>query len=202
MKITVTAGTGSQLNSNMRTSSLENPTHTGSVPSSEPKPTRLATLTMLFKPWKWKKKKRSDKFDEGSRDLERKISLHSTKEELIERDVLLLDRDVSDDDHIEAISPAGDTFGQISGSSVPMITSCVGGSAVLDHQKIKGPASSLYSRDKNRNSNLPKESVTTLQTFGDGLENIGGGGIGPISLIGMGCSDNIKSPLREGRFRN
>ncbi|XP_076364825.1 phosphatase and actin regulator 2-like isoform X3 [Tachypleus tridentatus] len=57
----------------------------------EMKPSRLAVLRRLFKPWKWKRKKRSEKFDKTSRALERKISMRSTKEELIKRGVLLPD---------------------------------------------------------------------------------------------------------------
>ncbi|GFU43196.1 phosphatase and actin regulator 2 [Trichonephila clavipes] len=39
-------------------------------------------LRRLFKPWKWKRKKKSDRFEQTSRTLERKISMLSTKEEL------------------------------------------------------------------------------------------------------------------------
>lgn len=55
---------------------------------------RLATLSRLFKPWKWKRKKKSDKFEQTSRTLERKISMRSTKEELIQRGVLLSEREL------------------------------------------------------------------------------------------------------------
>ncbi|GFX30171.1 phosphatase and actin regulator 2 [Trichonephila clavipes] len=48
----------------------------------EPKHSRLAMLRRLFKPWKWKRKKKSDRFEQTSRTLERKISMRSTKEEL------------------------------------------------------------------------------------------------------------------------
>ncbi|GFV68986.1 hypothetical protein TNCV_2307021 [Trichonephila clavipes] len=39
-------------------------------------------LRRLFKPCKWKRKKKSDRFEQTSRTLERKISMRSTKEEL------------------------------------------------------------------------------------------------------------------------
>lgn len=42
----------------------------------------------LFKPWKWRRKKKSEKFEATSRTLERKISMRSSKEELIQRGVL------------------------------------------------------------------------------------------------------------------
>lgn len=42
----------------------------------------------LFKPWKWRRKKKSEKFEATSRSLERKISMRASKEELIQRGVL------------------------------------------------------------------------------------------------------------------
>ncbi|XP_066126001.1 phosphatase and actin regulator 4 isoform X2 [Saccopteryx bilineata] len=43
----------------------------------------------IFKPWKWRKKKSSDKFKETSEVLERKISMRKPREELVKRGVLL-----------------------------------------------------------------------------------------------------------------
>ncbi|GFS57185.1 phosphatase and actin regulator 2 [Trichonephila clavipes] len=48
----------------------------------ETKNSRFAMLRRLFKPCKWKRKKKSDRFEQTSRTLERKISMRSTKEEL------------------------------------------------------------------------------------------------------------------------
>nr|XP_033810768.1 phosphatase and actin regulator 4 isoform X2 [Geotrypetes seraphini]XP_033810769.1 phosphatase and actin regulator 4 isoform X2 [Geotrypetes seraphini]XP_033810770.1 phosphatase and actin regulator 4 isoform X2 [Geotrypetes seraphini]XP_033810771.1 phosphatase and actin regulator 4 isoform X2 [Geotrypetes seraphini] len=45
----------------------------------------------IFKPWKWRKKKSSDKFKETSEVLERKISMRKPREELVKRGVLLED---------------------------------------------------------------------------------------------------------------
>ncbi|KFM78216.1 Phosphatase and actin regulator 2, partial [Stegodyphus mimosarum] len=73
---------------------------TGSVGSNPRSPTpspmegkhsRFAMLGRLFKPWKWKRKKKSDRFEQTSRTLERKISMRSTKDELIKKGVLLPD---------------------------------------------------------------------------------------------------------------
>ncbi|GFV87035.1 phosphatase and actin regulator 2 [Trichonephila clavipes] len=47
----------------------------------ETKHRRFAMLRRLFKPWKWKRKKKSDRFEQTSRTLERKISMRSSKEE-------------------------------------------------------------------------------------------------------------------------
>ncbi|XP_043852608.1 phosphatase and actin regulator 4 isoform X2 [Dromiciops gliroides] len=45
----------------------------------------------IFKPWKWRKKKSSDKFKETSEVLERKISMRKPREELVRRGLLLED---------------------------------------------------------------------------------------------------------------
>lgn len=49
---------------------------------------KLSTIGKIFKPWKWRKKKTSDKFRETSAVLERKISTRQSREELIRRGVL------------------------------------------------------------------------------------------------------------------
>ncbi|XP_044145527.1 phosphatase and actin regulator 2 isoform X2 [Bufo gargarizans] len=49
---------------------------------------RLSSIGKIFKPWKWRKKKASEKFRETSAVLERKISMRHSREELIRRGVL------------------------------------------------------------------------------------------------------------------
>ncbi|XP_074943911.1 phosphatase and actin regulator 2 isoform X3 [Phalacrocorax aristotelis] len=64
----------------------------GSAPGSQTPPFKrkgkLSTIGKIFKPWKWRKKKTSDKFRETSAVLERKISTRQSREELIRRGVL------------------------------------------------------------------------------------------------------------------
>ncbi|XP_012606092.1 phosphatase and actin regulator 4 isoform X3 [Microcebus murinus] len=52
----------------------------------------------IFKPWKWRKKKSSDKFKETSEVLERKISMRKPREELVKRGVLLEDPEQGSED--------------------------------------------------------------------------------------------------------
>ncbi|XP_028845774.1 phosphatase and actin regulator 2 isoform X2 [Denticeps clupeoides] len=54
---------------------------------------KLSTLGKIFKPWKWRKKRTSDKFQDLSRVLERKISTRQSREELIRKGVLIPDQD-------------------------------------------------------------------------------------------------------------
>ncbi|XP_029958598.1 phosphatase and actin regulator 4B isoform X2 [Salarias fasciatus] len=70
----------------------------GGVGSTTPPPKRkgkLSTLGKIFKPWKWRKKKSSEKFKETSEELERKMSTRRTRQELIEQGVL---KEVPDND--------------------------------------------------------------------------------------------------------
>ncbi|XP_052469059.1 phosphatase and actin regulator 2 isoform X1 [Carassius gibelio] len=54
---------------------------------------KLSSIGKIFKPWKWRKKRTSDKFQDLSKVLERKISTRQTREELIKKGVLIPDQD-------------------------------------------------------------------------------------------------------------
>ncbi|XP_049811574.1 phosphatase and actin regulator 4B isoform X2 [Schistocerca nitens] len=85
-------GTGRQNGGPARTASLG----TGGVgggggvrtPPLERK-SKLSALVRVFKPWKWKRKKKSDKFEAASRSLERKISVRANRDELVQKGILL-----------------------------------------------------------------------------------------------------------------
>ncbi|XP_061141789.1 phosphatase and actin regulator 2 isoform X5 [Syngnathus typhle] len=64
-----------------------------SVPGSRQQRGKLSSLGRLFKPWKWRKKKSSDRFQDLSKVLERKISTRQTREELIKKGVLVSEQD-------------------------------------------------------------------------------------------------------------
>ncbi|XP_036405288.1 phosphatase and actin regulator 2-like isoform X4 [Megalops cyprinoides] len=69
---------------------------------------KLSSLGKIFKPWKWRKKKTSDKFQDLSKVLERKISTRQTREELIRKGVLIPEQDseepISSNGHTAPIS--------------------------------------------------------------------------------------------------
>ncbi|GFW29847.1 phosphatase and actin regulator 2 [Trichonephila clavipes] len=50
---------------------------------------RFAMLRRIFQPWQWKRRKKRNRFEQTSRTLERKISMRSTKDELVKKDVLM-----------------------------------------------------------------------------------------------------------------
>ncbi|XP_073780826.1 phosphatase and actin regulator 4B isoform X5 [Danio rerio] len=63
----------------------------GTAGDGTPPPKRkgkFSTLGKIFKPWKWRKKKSSEKFKETSEVLERKMSMRRPRQELIEQGVL------------------------------------------------------------------------------------------------------------------
>ncbi|GFU27748.1 phosphatase and actin regulator 2 [Trichonephila clavipes] len=59
---------------------------------------RFAMLRRIFQPWQWKRRKKRDRFEQTSRTLERKISMRSTKDQLIKKGVLMLDGTDKDQD--------------------------------------------------------------------------------------------------------
>ncbi|GFT43861.1 phosphatase and actin regulator 2 [Trichonephila clavipes] len=87
-----------KVNGVMITSSVDSNSRSLAPSPMERKHSRFAMLRRLFKPWKWKRKKKSDRFEQKSRTLERKISMRSTKEELIKKGVLMPDGTDKDQD--------------------------------------------------------------------------------------------------------
>ncbi|XP_063708341.1 phosphatase and actin regulator 1 [Culicoides brevitarsis] len=66
----------------LRANSIETET-----PTLERK-SKFSVLGILFKPWKWKKRKRNERFDALSKSLERKASVRANKDELNQTDPL------------------------------------------------------------------------------------------------------------------
>ncbi|GFW10981.1 uncharacterized protein TNCV_4459561 [Trichonephila clavipes] len=50
---------------------------------------RFVLLRRIFEPWQWKRRKKKNRFEQTSRTLERKISMRSTKDQLVKKDVLM-----------------------------------------------------------------------------------------------------------------
>ncbi|GFU63549.1 phosphatase and actin regulator 2 [Trichonephila clavipes] len=74
-----------KVNGTMKTSSVN-----FNTPSPmESKHRRFALLRKIFEPWQWKRRKKRNRFEQTSRTLERKISMRSTKDQLVKKDVLM-----------------------------------------------------------------------------------------------------------------
>ncbi|GFW33040.1 transposon Tf2-6 polyprotein [Trichonephila clavipes] len=50
---------------------------------------RFVLLRRIFQPWQWKRRKKRNRFEQTSRTLQRKKSMRSTKDQLVEKDVLM-----------------------------------------------------------------------------------------------------------------
>nr|XP_019952112.1 PREDICTED: phosphatase and actin regulator 2 isoform X1 [Paralichthys olivaceus] len=72
---------------------VDSAANTQNAPATRQQRGKLSSLGKLFKPWKWRKKKTSDKFQDLSKVLERKISTRQTREELIKKGVLIPDQE-------------------------------------------------------------------------------------------------------------
>ncbi|GFS91022.1 phosphatase and actin regulator 2 [Trichonephila clavipes] len=78
-----------KVNGAMKKSSVESNSRSPNLSPTESKHRRFAMLRRIFEPWQWKRRKKRDHFEQTSRTLERKISMRSTKEEFIKKDVLM-----------------------------------------------------------------------------------------------------------------
>ncbi|GFW99198.1 phosphatase and actin regulator 2 [Trichonephila clavipes] len=50
---------------------------------------RFVLLRRIFQPWQWKRRKKRNRFKQTSRTLQRKISMRSTKDQLVKKDVFM-----------------------------------------------------------------------------------------------------------------
>ncbi|XP_042279832.1 phosphatase and actin regulator 4B isoform X1 [Thunnus maccoyii] len=195
----------------------------GSTGDSTPPPKRkgkFSTLGKIFKPWKWRKKKSSDKFNQTSEELERKMSTRRTRQELIEQGVL---KEVPDNDadaetqnlkqpyvkngHTLPVSAGvggGGGGGVVSSGRSP----CNQGKLPLESDFRMNPAWLTQPDDRRGRSPSDGDRRGALGSRGTGLhEDVrrGGGGMGPRAHVegewkpNMVWHGQIHSQMDEGR---
>ncbi|GFU95860.1 phosphatase and actin regulator 2 [Trichonephila clavipes] len=76
-------------NGAMKTSSVEFISRSPTPSPMERNYRRFVLLQKIFEPWQWKRRKKRNRFEQTSRTLQRKISMRSTKNQLVEKDVLM-----------------------------------------------------------------------------------------------------------------
>ncbi|GFU35738.1 phosphatase and actin regulator 2 [Trichonephila clavipes] len=76
-------------NGAMKTSSVEFITRSSTPLPMKSKHRWFALLRKIFQPWQWKRRKKRNRFEQTSRTLVRKISMRSTKDQLVKKDVLM-----------------------------------------------------------------------------------------------------------------
>ncbi|GFV88129.1 phosphatase and actin regulator 2 [Trichonephila clavipes] len=87
-----------KVNGAMKTSSVEFISRSPTPSPMKAKQRRFAILRRIFQPWQWKRRKKRDRFEQTSRTLERKMSMCSTKDQLIKKGVLMPDGTDKDQD--------------------------------------------------------------------------------------------------------
>ncbi|GFV00870.1 phosphatase and actin regulator 2 [Trichonephila clavipes] len=76
-------------NGAMKTSSVEFISRSPTPSPMNSKYRRFVLLRRIFEPWQWKRRKKRNRFEQTSRTLQRKISMRSTKDQLVKKDVLM-----------------------------------------------------------------------------------------------------------------
>ncbi|GFW13575.1 phosphatase and actin regulator 2 [Trichonephila clavipes] len=76
-------------NGAMKTSSVEFISRSPNPLPMKSKHHRFVLLRRIFQPWQWKRRKKRNRFEQTSRTLQRKISMQSTKDQLVKKDVLM-----------------------------------------------------------------------------------------------------------------
>ncbi|GFX27444.1 transposon Tf2-6 polyprotein [Trichonephila clavipes] len=76
-------------NGAMKTSSVEFISRSPTPSPMNSKYRRFVLLRKIFQSWQWKRRKKRNRFEQTSRTLERKISMRSTKDQLVKKDVLM-----------------------------------------------------------------------------------------------------------------
>ncbi|GFT60697.1 phosphatase and actin regulator 2 [Trichonephila clavipes] len=69
----------------MKTSSVEFISRSPTPSPMERNYRRFVLLRKIFEPWQWKRRKKRNRFEQTSRTLQRKISMRSTKDQLVKK---------------------------------------------------------------------------------------------------------------------
>ncbi|GFW75337.1 phosphatase and actin regulator 2 [Trichonephila clavipes] len=77
-------------NGAMKTSSVEFISRSPNPLPMKSKHHRFVLLRKIFQPWQWKRRKKRNRIEQTSRTLQRKISMRSTKDQLVKKDVPML----------------------------------------------------------------------------------------------------------------
>ncbi|GFX35542.1 retrovirus-related Pol polyprotein from transposon 17.6 [Trichonephila clavipes] len=79
-----------KVNGAMKTSSVEFISRSPTPSPMKSKHQRFVLLRRIFQPWQWKRRKKRNRFEQTSRTLQRKISMRSTKDQLVKKTFLCL----------------------------------------------------------------------------------------------------------------
>lgn len=124
-----------QNGSAVRTNSLGSGART---PPAERNKSKFSAFGRLFKPWKWKRKKKSEKFEAASRTLERKISVRANRDELVQKGILLPESPVT------PVPEANEDLSPVCGEEARSDT--VSGGAMSGQERLVGMHAALQAQ--------------------------------------------------------
>lgn len=131
----------------LRANSIETET-----PTLERK-SKFSVLGILFKPWKWKKRKRSDRFDALSKSLERKTSVRANKNELNQTESLSTNSGTFDSDDYTQVNGLRQNVIVSSTASTPSSTNSVPSSQsahqIRNMSQVTNVSQSIVSNENN-----------------------------------------------------
>ncbi|XP_060853959.1 phosphatase and actin regulator 4-B isoform X2 [Rhopalosiphum padi] len=135
----------------LRTNSLGSGTRTSPLQLDRKQPSKFSALGKLFKPWKWKRKKKSEKFETTSRNLERKISVRANRDELIQKGILFLDSPVAQTHTISESDNSSQLNQTSSGTTTCVtVTPTIGSSMLFQQQQNR--YSNQFMNDLNKDN--------------------------------------------------
>ncbi|KFB51538.1 AGAP006812-PA-like protein [Anopheles sinensis] len=157
--------TKKQNGTTMRSNSLNSGSRT---PPLERKSSKFSAFGRLFKPWKWRRKKKSEQFESTSKSLERKISVRANREELVQKGILLPESPTS------ALSIADEEqvtfYNTMNGTNGAVLPNLASSTAAPNSNSIT-------------NNNVPSsQSAQQIGSLGGGGGSVGGTPVGSFNL--------------------
>lgn len=165
----------------LRANSIETET-----PTLERK-SKFSVLGILFKPWKWKKRKRSERFDALSKSLERKTSVRANKDELNQTDPLSTSCLTFDSDDYTQVNGLRQNVIISSAASTPSSTNSVPSSQSAHQIRNMSQVSNVSQSAVSNENNVPHSQSAHH--------------IGQNTLIQLSHHQALQQQLKE-RFAN
>ncbi|KAM9726679.1 phosphatase and actin regulator 2 isoform 5-T5 [Menidia menidia] len=162
---------------------VDNASNTQNAHTSRQQRGKLSSLGKLFKPWKWRKKKTSDKFQDLSKVLERKISTRQTREELIRKGVLIPEQD-------EPISSENLNGHATSNLTAEEVKVDIESPETVLEEDASGPVSA---EEKTAKSSHPKKTGCTTKTTSTPRSRVPKDATKPAQSDGKDVKKNRKS---------
>uniref|UniRef100_A0A182LZE6 Phosphatase and actin regulator n=1 Tax=Anopheles culicifacies TaxID=139723 RepID=A0A182LZE6_9DIPT len=170
--------TKKQNGTTMRSNSLNSGSRT---PPLERKSSKFSAFGRLFKPWKWRRKKKSEKFESTSKSLERKISVRANREELVQKGILLPESptsalSIADEEQYTIYNSVNGTNGAVLPNLANSATAPNSTSIASNNVPLSQSAQQISSLGGPGGVGTPVGSLNLSAILGGGGGNVGSGG--------------------------